>query len=152
MTSYYQKYYQENLEKERARGKSWYESQDKKALYQKRKARQIELGQGKYYDRPERCFKLYQRTAKDRDVSFELTFDQFKSYWQLDCFYCGDPITTIGLDRVDNLKGYAITNVVSCCKVCNWMKNKSTHDDFISRCKRISERYEQRVGSDKELS
>lgn len=31
---------------------------------------------------------------------------------------------SIGLDRIDNSKGYEPGNVVSCCNVCNTIKNK----------------------------
>ena len=33
--------------------------------------------------------------------------------------------TAIGLDRLDNDKHYELDNVVSCCNVCNTIKNKN---------------------------
>jgi len=59
-------------------------------------------------------------------------------YWQLPCYYCGDNIETIGLDRLNNTKGYSLDNIVSCCTPCNMMKNNNTEDDFIARCKKIA--------------
>lgn len=67
-------------------------------------------------------FATYKRSAKHRDISFDLSFDQFMSFWQLDCFYCGDPIPTIGIDRIDSNVGYTIKNCVPCCTMCNYMK------------------------------
>ncbi len=85
-----------------------------------------------------------QRTIKadaaKRDRSYTLTQDQFMSFWQKPCVYCGDPIATIGLDRIDNSKGYEMGNIVPCCKVCNGMKSDQTFDDFMDRCARISSR------------
>ncbi len=42
------------------------------------------------------------------------------------CFYCGgDTGMTTGhtLDKVDPKKGYKLSNVVSCCRNCNMIKN-----------------------------
>jgi len=79
-----------------------------------------------YSKTPKGKYSRYKVGAKTRGYSFNLTFKEFKSYWQKDCSYCGDPIETIGLDRVDNTKGYSIDNIVSCCKVCNVMKMNHT--------------------------
>ena len=38
-----------------------------------------------------------------------------------DCFYCGKPGPN-GIDRVDNNKGYELSNCVPCCKHCNYVK------------------------------
>lgn len=138
----YQKLYRkENIEKEKERGKIWYDSQDKELLYQKRKARQIELGHGNYYDRPERCFKMYKRNARNRKYKFLLTLREFSSFWQLPCFYCGAAILTIGIDRLINSIGYQMDNVVACCKSCNFMKGKQDLEEFLGRCLEITNRH-----------
>lgn len=135
----YKEYYQKNIEKERQRGKDWYARQDKKALYERRKARQLELGHSTWYDRPERCIKYYQRNATKSGLEFQLTLEDFKTFWQKPCFYCGSSIETIGLDRVDSSKGYLLTNIVACCKRCNWMKNTLGQQEFIQHCMRIAD-------------
>lgn len=41
------------------------------------------------------------------------------------CFYCGllnDVVAGVGLDRLDNDKGYSKDNVVSCCIDCNYVR------------------------------
>lgn len=139
---YYKKYYEENIEKERARGKAWYNKQDKKLLYQKRKARQLELGHTNYYDRPERCFKMYERNAKKANRDFSLTLAFFSTFWQKPCFYCGEDIDTIGIDRIDNSIGYIEDNIVSCCKLCNLMKRSLSQKEFLLKCRKISQLHE----------
>jgi hypothetical protein len=52
----------------------------------------------------------------------------FKEYCELimqPCEYCGGQLNKqgLGLDRIDNSKGYIPGNVVPCCKNCNIMKN-----------------------------
>lgn len=36
-----------------------------------------------------------------------------------------------GIDRVDNSKGYTITNCVTCCKTCNSAKSNMTTSNFL---------------------
>jgi 5-methylcytosine-specific restriction endonuclease McrA len=50
------------------------------------------------------------------------------------CTYCSSSVlgeTGSGLDRLDNNGGYDISNVVTCCGVCNQIKNVHlTHDEM----------------------
>lgn len=92
--------------------------------YQENKER-LDAKHKVYNQLPEGRFTVYKSSAKRCDRSFELTLaDHFtpgapNTYWQKPCTYCGDKIDTIGLDRIDNDKGYAVDNVVSCCFDCN---------------------------------
>jgi len=86
-------------------------------------------------------YRIYEAGAKERDLSFNLTFEEFMKYWKQPCVYCGQPIETIGLDRVDNSVGYEATNVVPCCKDCNRAKSVLPQMEFISLCKAIAERW-----------
>jgi hypothetical protein len=81
---------------------------------------------------PRGRYVTYKNGAKARNISFDLSFDQFMEFWQADCSYCGRPIPTIGLDRIDSSKGYELDNVVSCCARCNRMKMDSTTEDWYS--------------------
>ncbi|MFA5048406.1 MAG: hypothetical protein WC516_05295 [Patescibacteria group bacterium] len=83
-------------------------------------------------------FNTYKRVSKKRNKIFNITFEEFLSFWQKPCFYCGSEIETIGLDRIDNNKGYELENVVSCCKRCNTAKSNMTYKEFIELCKRIA--------------
>jgi hypothetical protein len=83
------------------------------------------------------AYSIYRSSAKRRNILFELTVEQFSEYWKKDCYYCGDKIETIGLDRVDNDKGYTIDNIVSCCEFCNKAKLKMSKEEFIELCYKI---------------
>lgn len=83
-------------------------------------------------------YNLYLNSAKGRGIEFRLSIEQFKQFWQKPCHYCKDKIETIGLDRVDNDKGYLINNVVSCCVTCNWMKRNLSKDIFIDHCRKVA--------------
>jgi len=82
-------------------------------------------------------FYRYKARAKHRKQEFNLTFEEFAIFWQKPCHYCGDLIKTIGIDRVDNNKGYELNNCVSCCAICNYGKMNQTREEYIEHCKRV---------------
>jgi exonuclease VII large subunit len=87
--------------------------------------------QSKQYSRtPPGKFSAYKTNAKKRGIEFHLTMEQFESFWQKPCEYCGAEIETIGLDRVDSDGHYTIDNVVSCCWPCNESKGKKTLEEW----------------------
>lgn len=86
-------------------------------------------------------FKRYRISAKERGLEFKLTEDLFIKNVNADCYYCGSPVKEVGFDRVDNSKGYLLENVVVCCTECNRMKRTQDYNEFIDRCKRISEKH-----------
>lgn len=95
-------------------------------------------------------YSHYKRSARDRNLVFALTIDQFRSLITAKCFYCGaEPIekkssncaglfARHGIDRVDNNTGYVFGNCVPCCKTCNFMKNDMTREEFILHAKKIA--------------
>lgn len=91
-----------------------------------------------YRKNPKSRFEYCVCHAKYRNLEFKLSFEEFMLLWQKPCYYCGNKIETIGLDRVDNLKGYYIDNVIPCCIVCNKQKSTYTKDDFINHAKKIA--------------
>lgn len=58
----------------------------------------------------------------------------------LPCVYCMSPTGNgIGLDRLDNSRGYFENNVVPCCGNCNLMRgNRLTYDEMIIARKSIA--------------
>ena len=76
-----------------------------------------------------------------RGFTFTISLEEFIVFWNKNCFYCGDKIDGIGLDRIDSNTGYEIENVVSCCRKCNMMKATSTYSFFINQCKKIVEHH-----------
>ncbi len=66
--------------------------------------------------------------AKQREIEFTLTKEQFGIAISKPCFYCDNllgqkSVSGSGLDRLDSNLGYTESNVVSCCIICNQMKS-----------------------------
>lgn len=68
---------------------------------------------------------------------FHLSFQQFYDIIKKPCYYCGSKNSLNGIDRMDSEKSYKIGNCVSCCTICNRMKNNSNAIDFIFQVHRI---------------
>ena len=100
-----------------------------------------------YKNSPKSRLTRYKGDAKKRNIAFNLTEKQFMSFWSKSCFYCGDKIQTIGLDRIKNEIGYEIKNIVSCCADCNYMKSQKTIQQFKEKCIKIIKCLKQ-VGSE----
>lgn len=84
-------------------------------------------------------YNRYLQSAKIYKVEFALTKEDFSTFWQKSCSYCGDSIDSIGLDRVDPKIGYLLSNVVACCPICNFMKKNHDLDFFVAHVQKIVE-------------
>lgn len=109
-------------------------------------------------------YKRYRSHARNHQREFSLTKDQFGLLINAPCHYCtalpelkyNVYVTTKGkytssntersdkawilfngLDRIDSSKGYFETNVVTCCRTCNFAKNDWPYDKFITWLKRV---------------
>jgi len=95
-------------------------------------------------------FYRYRYDANRRGIEWAISKRYFKNLTSSNCSYCGDPPSLNfqakrynggylcnGIDRIDNNLGYIESNVVPCCTVCNMMKKKLTHNEFISKIKQI---------------
>lgn len=91
----------------------------------------------KIENQPKRVFARNKRQANRRKIKWELTYDDFMTFWQKPCSYCGKEIETIGLDRINSRKCYRIDNICACCGWCNTMKLNHTTDELVTQCKRI---------------
>jgi len=87
----------------------------------------------------------YQSGALKRGLSFNLSMDQFFELTTCNCcHYCGAsplelPVSVVmGIDRIENSKGYDPDNSVPCCTVCNRAKSGLSHSDFDAWVERIS--------------
>ena len=133
-----------DIKKRKEWAKKWYKKNRLIVLEKQKKFRNSK--EGKEYIRkwdkesPKRYFSRYKYSSKTRKnpCIFSLSFEQFISFWQKSCNYCGSEIKTIGLDRIDNNKGYIMENVCPCCRKCNIMKSNYTQKDFINHCKKIA--------------
>ena len=115
------------------------ENRDKAKIWREENPDKIKASHDKYNNTPLVKYKKYKAGAKRRQISWDLTIEQFLEYWQEPCIYCGDEIETIGLDRVNNDKGYSIDNIVPCCYMCNLMKRATGKEEFIKHCEKIVE-------------
>jgi len=79
-------------------------------------------------------------SARKRKLLFELSLDDYLSFWGKPCGYCAGK-TINGLDRIDNDVGYTMKNVISCCYKCNRMKGVLSQKEFIAQCKLINNKY-----------
>lgn len=96
-------------------------------------------------------YEKYKRTAKDRDLEFTISKEEFIKLSKQSCTYCGiepkqiyykknklENLVYNGIDRYDNTKGYIKDNCVTCCIVCNRAKNNLSMEDFLNWIERIS--------------
>jgi hypothetical protein len=92
----------------------------------------------------------YTTKCKRKNISFELTKEEFLELTRQNCFYCGRQPYQIGrtrgnngnyvyngVDRIDSSKGYTLSNCVSCCGRCNKAKLAETQSDFFEWIKTI---------------
>ena len=96
-------------------------------------------------------YGVYQDNAARKGLPFELPKVTFTKLLQDTCAYCNEPPSNQlvlsgnrvfkynGIDRLDNTKGYLQGNVVTCCKRCNYLKNKYSYVEFTGIVKRIYE-------------
>lgn len=126
----YKKYYRKNVVEERSR------SLLKMQKYKKEHPEKVKAWFKKYYFTTKGIFNYYKKNAKKRGLKISLSFDEFSVLVNGLCYYCGEAAR--GIDRLNNKKGYTKNNSVSCCKVCNYMKLKMPVEEFIKKCKQIS--------------
>jgi len=92
----------------------------------------------------------YNRGAREREMEFSLTKDEFREVISRNCFYCGREPAPLhaagkyngsfvgtGIDRKDNSVGYTKENCIPCCSTCNFAKGRIPFDDFIIWLERI---------------
>lgn len=87
-------------------------------------------------------YSTYLNRATKKELEFVLTKEQFSKFTTEKCYYCDKNASKShknGVDRKDNTNGYIMSNCVSCCSQCNYMKGSLTVDEFIETCKRVSE-------------
>jgi hypothetical protein len=100
--------------------------------------------------------RSYRTHAKNAGRLWQLTDEQANVLFQSNCHYCGVPPSNVsygtkknpmtfkripfiynGIDRVDSAIGYVPTNVVACCKTCNFAKRHTPYAEFMAWVKRL---------------
>lgn len=72
--------------------------------------------------------------AKFHNKEWTLSKEDFASLRQQVCTYCQGPLPElgVGLDRLDNRRGYTLANVVPCCTDCNLVRgDRLTHLEML---------------------
>jgi len=76
----------------------------------------------------------------------QITFEQYIEIMKENkCYYCDVSLTGSAghsLDRIDNSKGYLVTNVKPCCRVCNTIMSDFTVEELRSRVYKLISRME----------
>ncbi len=108
-----------------------------------------------------RVANYYRTNARTRGIEWALSLDEVGSLILSECAYCGgQPSNKVktenrlgeveillhnGIDRIDSTKGYAIDNVVPCCKICNTAKLNMSLADFYEWVQRVYERIQEKA-------
>ena len=88
-------------------------------------------------------YRKYITGAKERNLPFELTIEEFDRITKNPCFYCGELPEDefgnrfVGIDRINPNEGYTSTNVIPCCFVCNRMKSNYEMNYWVNKMKQI---------------
>lgn len=96
----------------------------------------------------------YKSSAKQRNIEWDISKEDFFSKISLPCIYCDNKETSFftapksspwsksfkftGLDRIDNSLGYTVKNVQPCCKWCNYAKSDRSEIDFENWILRVA--------------
>jgi len=85
-------------------------------------------------------YKDYILSAKNRNYTFGLEFNDFKTIVLSECYYCqySKEEEVNGIDRLNNTIGYEKDNCVPCCEMCNMMKWAFHPLFFIELCRILS--------------
>lgn len=108
-----------------------------------------------------RAYNNYRHSAKRKNLQFDLTLEEFVKLTSSNCHYCYAEPKSIskraynnkvtlsnednyiynGLGRVDSSKGYAKTNIVTCCVKCNKAKLDMSIKEFKEHIIKIYEHW-----------
>jgi hypothetical protein len=105
--------------------------------WQKKNKSQFLLSRRAYMSTPRGRLNSIKSSANTRKIDFKLTEQEAISIMENACWYCGET-RKIGIDRKDSDIGYTPENCVSCCSMCNCMKNIYTQEAFLAQCKKIA--------------
>jgi hypothetical protein len=100
-----------------------------------------------YYRSCFRQFSGYIKEAESRNLSFEISEQQWTWLTRSPCYLCGYQTPKgIGIDRVDNtIRKYTLENCRPCCGSCNDMKGEFTLQELLEQSERIVNHWKDRV-------
>ena len=150
--------YHKDKSKYREKSSKWYRNNKDKVKvrnkqYRKKYKKRLALNKSKYNKTLKGRYLAYRHGAKQRNIKWNLSLEEFQIFWKKPCYYCNASITTIGLDRINSNKkiGYIINNVVPCCETCNDMKCQLSIEDFTAHCNKVVKNMKQKKSKGEEL-
>ncbi len=87
-------------------------------------------------------WRYYQKNARTRGFTWNLSKEEFNALVLMPCTYCGvsgrtttqteygDELRHNGVDRRDNTIGYVLDNCQPCCSICNRAKGSLPEEEF----------------------
>lgn len=102
-----------------------------------------------------KIFHSYKIKAQKRNYEFSLSYYDFASKRNNNCYLCGKENShehKNGLDRVHNNVGYLMDNVEACCGNCNLLKGVKTLEETLEKCRQISNYQKNNKKSDNQSS
>lgn len=120
MSDYQKNWYQNNKKRLCLIRKSYYK--DNKTKIRERQFKKSRTIKSRYLKSINEAFR--------KKVEFKISLEEYETLINNQCYYCNNELGSkvvagIGLDRVNNSIGYTVDNVVSCCKICNRIKNEN---------------------------
>ncbi len=109
--------------------------------------------QERTYDSIEETWRGFQKRAYDSRILLAINYEQFKAFVINPCYYCGFHTTmkVNGLDRINNHKGYILSNVISCCRICNELKHTAHPNAFLDKIDTITKYNKEGICMSEEL-
>lgn len=102
------------------------------------------IGKVKHKDRVHNRYAQLKHAAKIRNMSLEITEQQYSEIIKdRECYYCDSNFSEnwgYALNRVNSSEGYTLNNIKPCCGVCNRLMSDFTVEQLRSRLIKIYKR------------
>lgn len=103
-------------------------------------------------------YRRYRKDAAKDEKLWELNEEEFRELTSGNCYYCGDSPKNIstyykrdqsqaartraayiynGIDRLNNQEGYKVSNCVTACSTCNYLKGQLPEGQFLKQLEKI---------------
>lgn len=101
-------------------------------------------------------FNDYRSSSRRRGLEFKLSREEIGDLVSRNCSYCNSPprvklykrhrsnvaaehanFPHNGLDRLDSDLGYTLSNVVTCCDICNYAKRELSESEFLAWVEKV---------------
>lgn len=88
---------------------------------------------------PKNRFTRQRKKALHKGKSWNLSLEEYSAMVILPCTFCGEVKfeTGVGLDRLDNSKGYTVGNVQPACRACNLLRGLFPIDLFFEQVSKV---------------